>query len=220
MSVYLHCVDVYSICAWYSERPEEGTGSPRSGVTESCELFCRSWELSLGPLSHCSKLLIRLPNPSASFLIQPRLAYIAVLPPKVGWALPHQAPIKQYLKHMANLIWEITQQRLSDDSGLCEADRWTSTVLEFGCEVSTTGSWSRGPLALDNAGNGGNVGIQGLTGVTGHTRHLLRYLLLLSFLSTMSSFCDTLLFPWHSVSPGLQNLWSQGRRMEDFEIIW
>lgn len=37
------CVD--SACG----RSEEGTGSPRTGATEDCELPCGGWELNWGP---------------------------------------------------------------------------------------------------------------------------------------------------------------------------
>jgi hypothetical protein len=30
--------------------PEEDTGSPGTGVTGACELWCRCWELTLSPL--------------------------------------------------------------------------------------------------------------------------------------------------------------------------
>jgi hypothetical protein len=45
----LHCVSVYKACAWWLWRPEESTGSPRTGVTDGCELPCGCWGLNLGP---------------------------------------------------------------------------------------------------------------------------------------------------------------------------
>lgn len=41
---------------------EEGAGSPRTGVTDDCELWCGGWELNLGPKPEQAVLLtIELP---------------------------------------------------------------------------------------------------------------------------------------------------------------
>jgi hypothetical protein len=54
---YLMCISilpaslsVHHMCAWCPGRSEEGIGFPRTGVTDSHELLCGSWELSLAPL--------------------------------------------------------------------------------------------------------------------------------------------------------------------------
>ena len=45
------CFTLYHVCAWTLRRPEEGVGSPGSGVTDSCGATpLRCWELNLGPL--------------------------------------------------------------------------------------------------------------------------------------------------------------------------
>ena len=41
-------------CSW---RPEEGVGSPETGVTGGCEPLCGCWELNPGPLQEQQGLL-------------------------------------------------------------------------------------------------------------------------------------------------------------------
>ena len=48
MNVLSAGVFVYHMRAWCSQRPKGGTGTPGSGVKDSCELPCRCWELNLG----------------------------------------------------------------------------------------------------------------------------------------------------------------------------
>ena len=43
-------VCMYTVYAWYPQRPEEDIGSPGTGVTDGCEPPCGSWKLNLGPL--------------------------------------------------------------------------------------------------------------------------------------------------------------------------
>ena len=40
---------VCHVCAWCSQRPEEGVRSPTTAVTDGCEPPCGYWELNLGP---------------------------------------------------------------------------------------------------------------------------------------------------------------------------
>ena len=41
VSVLPACISVQHVHAWCLQRPEEGVGSPRSGVNDSCKLLCR-----------------------------------------------------------------------------------------------------------------------------------------------------------------------------------
>ena len=43
-------------------RLHEGVGYPGTRVTDSCELLCRDWELSLGPLEEQPVLLTAEPS--------------------------------------------------------------------------------------------------------------------------------------------------------------
>lgn len=57
----MFCLHIY-LCTpgvQYLQKPEKGVGTPGSGVTDGCELPCRSWELNLG-----------LPFPSGIFKIK------------------------------------------------------------------------------------------------------------------------------------------------------
>lgn len=50
MCVLPVCLSVYHICAGCPQMPESVIRSPRTGVTDSCELLCGCWELNPGPL--------------------------------------------------------------------------------------------------------------------------------------------------------------------------
>lgn len=50
MVVLLVCFSVFHLCAWYLQRPEEGVESPRTRLTDACELSCMYWKLNLGHL--------------------------------------------------------------------------------------------------------------------------------------------------------------------------
>ena len=41
---------VYQVCTWYSQRPEEGTGFPGTGIIGGCALPHGCWESDSGPL--------------------------------------------------------------------------------------------------------------------------------------------------------------------------
>ena len=43
-------ISVYHLYVWCQWRPDEGTGSPGTGITDSCDLSCGCLELNLGPL--------------------------------------------------------------------------------------------------------------------------------------------------------------------------
>jgi hypothetical protein len=48
--VLLECtMYVLYVCALRPRRPEEGVGSSGTGITEACELPCKSWESKPGP---------------------------------------------------------------------------------------------------------------------------------------------------------------------------
>lgn len=57
------CVYVFRVCAWWSQRPEEGTGPLGAGVTDGCELPMST------PSNQCSQLLRRLSGHLSDFLI-------------------------------------------------------------------------------------------------------------------------------------------------------
>lgn len=58
MNVSLVCLSVFHLCARYLQRPEEGVESPRTRVTDACELSCRYWKLNLGRLEVQQVLLV------------------------------------------------------------------------------------------------------------------------------------------------------------------
>ena len=62
MGVLFACLSMYHVCAWCLWWPEEGIGSPGTGVTDSCELPCGCWELNPGPLEEQSVLLTTGPS--------------------------------------------------------------------------------------------------------------------------------------------------------------
>jgi hypothetical protein len=47
MPVYMCLYPVHGWCPW---RPEEGIGSPRTGVPDGNDPLCGYWELNPGPL--------------------------------------------------------------------------------------------------------------------------------------------------------------------------
>lgn len=65
MAVWLACVSVYYVHAWYPKKPEEGTGSPATGVT------CAHGTLGTDLLCKSSKMLLTaeptLPAPFCFF---------------------------------------------------------------------------------------------------------------------------------------------------------
>lgn len=69
-------------CVEYPQDPEEGIGLAQIGVTGSCELFCRCWELNLCPRQEQSVFLTTKP------FFQPHNLYSKSLlesEPKWGW---------------------------------------------------------------------------------------------------------------------------------------
>ena len=56
------CMSVHHMHAWHLRRTKEGVGSPRTGVTDSCELLWECWEPnpSSQKNSQCSKLTVHL----------------------------------------------------------------------------------------------------------------------------------------------------------------
>ena len=50
MDGFAYISSVYCVLAWCLPRTEEEVRSPRTGVTDSCELPCGCWELNPGPL--------------------------------------------------------------------------------------------------------------------------------------------------------------------------
>lgn len=43
-------MSVNHVCAWCSQRSEEGTVSPGTAVMDGCGLTCQCWEQNPGPL--------------------------------------------------------------------------------------------------------------------------------------------------------------------------
>ena len=50
MSVLPACMYVYHMYAWCQWRPEEGIGSPGTGVLDGCEALYECWDPNPGPL--------------------------------------------------------------------------------------------------------------------------------------------------------------------------
>ena len=57
MGVFSVQMSRHHMQAWSTERPEESVRFPGMGVTDSCELPCRCWELNPGPLEEQPMLL-------------------------------------------------------------------------------------------------------------------------------------------------------------------
>ena len=58
MSVLPACTHVHCVQVWCPQRPEEGTRSPGTGVTDGCDLPYGCWEPISGPLKEQPVLLI------------------------------------------------------------------------------------------------------------------------------------------------------------------
>lgn len=56
--IYISCTLVLCVHA----HSEEGVEFPRIGVTDGCELWCRHWELNLGPMKEQQVLLTAKPS--------------------------------------------------------------------------------------------------------------------------------------------------------------
>ena len=56
------CISVYHLCTRYPQRPGEGIGCPRTGVTDSCEQPRRCHKSSLDPLEEQPMLLTTVPS--------------------------------------------------------------------------------------------------------------------------------------------------------------
>lgn len=92
-------MSVHHTCAWYLQRPEEGTGLPGTGATDGFELLHGSWELNLGPLRESQVFITteRLSRPSLPVSSKARIYYFVlhgeVPHPTQSPSFPHSKPV-------------------------------------------------------------------------------------------------------------------------------
>lgn len=82
--VYVFCLHMcmHTTCVQYLRNPEEGIGSPSTGITDGCELPCKFWEPNLGSLSHSS-------SPHILFGLEVQLDYIKCRLSYLQWYNSH-----------------------------------------------------------------------------------------------------------------------------------
>lgn len=97
----MHCTSVHHTCAWYLQRPEEGTVLPGTGATDGFELLYGSWELNPEPLKESQVLITteRLSSPSLPVSSKVQTSYFVLhgeVPPTQSPSFPHSKLVCTY----------------------------------------------------------------------------------------------------------------------------